>query len=166
MRPLDGDMATRAIRLYVDDRLTPTDVGRRLHSTAERVRATLAANGVPLRKRGRPADLTDLDRVASLYRSGMSLAEVADVVGFSASAVAYALRRHGTPRRPALRRPVIGAALLRQMIDQRHSVDAMALLTGTSPTTVRRAIGRLTGGTITGKVGPSAPVGEGGGSDG
>lgn len=55
---------------------------------------------------GGPGTLSDGEkcRTRRLYRSGLSLVEVADLCGVSSAAISQRLERMGEPRRPAVRR--------------------------------------------------------------
>ncbi len=101
------------IRLYLEDGLSVNGVAKRVYWSTGTCHAVLARQGVPRRSRGRrglkPMSQERLDQVVTLYASGLSCAEVGDVLGVTHTTVLAWLRRAGVE----LRTPAKGASIRR-----------------------------------------------------
>jgi DNA-binding CsgD family transcriptional regulator len=102
------DEQREIVRLYTGERMTLAEVSERVFWSVTAVRSVLVRSGVPTRSRGlRPGTpgrsivLTreQVERIAELYRSGLSLTEVAARLGVHFTTVSHHLDRAGVRRR-------------------------------------------------------------------
>lgn len=86
-------------RLYLDEWLPFTEIGRRLGAHAETVAAHAARLGLVAEREALYA--LEGERACELYRDrGLTLAQVGEHLGVSRETVRRHLKRHGVPRRP------------------------------------------------------------------
>jgi transposase len=100
------DVRREMARLYLEEGLSTSEVGKALFWAESTVQRVLHLDGVPLRpKTTRPRVYAnaipqdELDRVAELYLSGMSISQVSEATGVSRSAIRSRLLRAGVPTR-------------------------------------------------------------------
>jgi len=101
--------ATLLRRMYLDQRRTISEIAADQHCSADRVRTSLIAAGIPRRTPGgrddqRPVPIP-AERLREMYvDQQLTVAEIALVLHCSTSRVRAAIDRHGLPRRPRYRR--------------------------------------------------------------
>lgn len=99
--PWGADELAEAIRLYVDEHWTTPQIAERFGVTAPCIKHRLNAAGIQLRPPGtRWYDPEDDEKIAALYRGGLSMAAVARRLGVSDHRVVCGLKRLGVPSRP------------------------------------------------------------------
>lgn len=94
------------VRLYVEEKLSIGETGRRLFWSATAVRNTLIRNGAPIRSRGgtpythwQALSQEDIDRVVELYGRGFSTVTIGRRLGLHPTSVRHRLQAAGVPRR-------------------------------------------------------------------
>lgn len=91
--------------LYTEEMLSTREISERLFWSKSTVRSVLAQEGIPRRPRGgrlKHKDVLtqdDLDRARELYSSGMSLQQLADILGIHKSTARHRLIRAGVQTR-------------------------------------------------------------------
>ncbi len=104
-RRLNAEVATRrdaVARLYVDDRLSVSEIAAHLEATPKQIRDDLDQLRIERDPNRRPPGrgLTfDLERAKALYLEGRTGVQVAALLGINSDALTSAFRRHGI-RRP------------------------------------------------------------------
>jgi hypothetical protein len=87
-------------RLWADMGLSISEIGRRLGVSCNAVKRRAEVRGFPDRLQGRPFGRTyDHDRIAALYRAGLSMQAIARIEGCAQNSVLMALRRAGVKSR-------------------------------------------------------------------
>jgi DNA-binding CsgD family transcriptional regulator len=153
--PADPKLGETVAELYVGRGLSVDEVGQQVGISAQRVRNLLRAAGVALRPpppRPLPPGLEPLTRelLVELYvEQRLTMAEVAERVGGSASRVGAALDQHGIPRRPRGSRslpglqPLSREVLIELYANERLGSVSIARRLGGHPSRILHALDRF-----------------------